>query len=230
MKKDTRTVETVAREQAEAELTRLQGELAGLQGRRDEVMLLVAERQQAQRAAALESERAGGGDSKALSRTVAAHEEARARLDAIEVLLTEKQAAVDAAAQRLREAAAAELRRQQEAAIAAATAAAEADAARVAAGFRELCLALGALTFTVDALERLDRPAAVRTVRACDGDTLTAELLAQGCKGVMVAGGDSNTMLVSAMTDDPAVRQIDAQTLTVDAILQKRAEAGAPAA
>ena len=87
----------VERQRVEVALRQCSDELAGSERRHDEVLVLVAERAQVQKDAALEAERSGGGDSKALTRAVAGHQEAQARLDALVEVIGEKRSAVETA-------------------------------------------------------------------------------------------------------------------------------------
>ena len=203
----TRDELAAERHQAEDELRRITDELASLERRHDEVLVLVAERAQGQRDAALEVERSGGGDSKALTRAVAGHQEAQARLDALVEVVAEKRAEVESAHQQLSVALRAEAEDRRMAEIAAATAELSRIGGEVRDHFQALALSEGRYLVAYERLLSLDQAAAVEMGREVGQEKLDAAMLAAGCRPLQLVSGANYGMICKAMAGPPEPEQ-----------------------
>ena len=193
------------RERAGRELEKANSELADLQRRHDELVVLVAERAQFQRDAALDVERSGGGDSKALTKAVAAHQESQARLDAIVGLMGEARVRCESADAALRIATREEAAGRHQAAVADALADVSKLGGEVKAAFEALALTQGSYLAAYQKLASLDLQKAEDAGKAVSAEALVGGLVAAGFQPVMWGSEKfSSALPVPAMIPAPA--------------------------
>ena len=185
-----------ARQKAEAELARLQGEFADLLQRRSDVAALVEQRKDEQRSFALAVETSGGKESKSLTRAVAASAEAEARADALAELLVVKQSEIDAAKAKLTEATRNENVARHEAAVADALLEVEKIAVEVKDSFAGLAIAQGRYLAAHKALVDLDAEVAAEAVQSVTTEALVGRLVAIGAEPLRWSGDRFGSALV----------------------------------
>ena len=204
------------REQAQAELERVQNGFAELLQRRADVAVLVEQRRQEQRDAALCLERDGGGkDGKALTKAVAALNEVGARADALAELCGSKQAEVDEAQANLTVAIRAEAEARHQAEVGAAVNEVETIGNEVKAAFEALALSQGSYLVAYQKLVNLDRGVAVEAARSVSPEALVGGLLAAGFQPV-TWGGDTYGRALAV----PAVERVAPVNETNDPVTE----------
>ena len=205
---------------AQADLSRLEGEAPELKQLRTDALSrledLRAKRLEAAKAAAL------SGEGRIPEEIARGYEEAIVTLEALDSLIAENGAGVEAATRRFNDAHRVEERERHRAAVEAAQGAADDAAGEVRSAFRVLCLACGNLSLATHKLALLDRPVAVELAERTTSDRLTADLLESGCRAVQLAPDTpgSDGVVAVAMVPTPAgLEHLDVVTLTVEAVL-----------
>ena len=186
----------VKRHQAELELGRIEREFAELLQRRTDVAALVEQKRDEQRSFAMAVEMDGGKDSRALTKAVAAHAEAQARLAALAELLVVKQSEIDAAKAKLTEATRNENVARHEAAVADALLEVEKIAVEVKDSFAGLAIAQGRYLAAHKALVDLDAEVAAEAVQSVTTEALVGRLVAIGAEPLRWSGDRFGSALV----------------------------------
>ncbi len=183
--------------------------------------MLVAERAQVQKDAALEAERSGGGDSKALTRAVAGHQEAQARLDALVEVIGEKRSAVETAQLALSAAVRAEAEAKRKAEVAHLRARCEVITREVRDGFERLSHRGRKFGAAIHELDRLDRSAAQAVAGQVASATLRADLVRRGAVGVGEGDGQPHALVVPAAVLSPELVAAGRAVVTVDELVAR---------